>query len=309
MMGMNEALARLLERAAVKGTVLRDEPMARHTSFRVGGPADVLVLPGSAEELAAALRICREEGAPARVIGAGTNLIVADAGVRGAVIALGEGFSAVTRDGLSIEAEAGAKLARVSQEALAAGLTGLEFAAGIPGTVGGGAVMNAGAYGGEIAGCLEWADILGRDGSVARLSNAEMGFGYRTSLPLREGGVVLRARFTLRPGDVEEIGAAMREFNRRRRVKQPLEYPSAGSTFKRPEGHFAGALIEQAGCKGLAVGGAQVSEKHAGFIVNTGGATAADILALIGEVRRRVFEQSGVRLEREVRLLGAEEDA
>ena len=307
---MNESLPGRLEAIAKAGTIMRGESMAKHTSFRVGGPADVLFLPGSSDEVAAALRICREEGAPVYVIGAGTNLIVADEGVRGVVIALGDGFSAVTRDGTHILAEAGAKLSRVSQEALAGGLTGLEFAAGIPGSVGGGAAMNAGAYGGEISHCLEWVDILLEDGSVERLGNADMGFDYRTSLPLREGGIVLRARFALEPGDAAEIGAAMREYNRRRREKQPLEYPSAGSTFKRPKGLFAGALIEEAGCKGLTVGGAQVSEKHAGFIINRGGATAADILALIAEVRRRVYERSGVLLEREVRLLGmAEEDA
>lgn len=303
---MNEDLARRLERIAVKGTVLRGEPMDRHTSMRVGGPADVLFLPACTEELASALDACRAAGENVYVIGAGTNLIVPDAGVRGVVIALGEACAQVAREGGALIAAAGAKLARVAQEALAAGLTGLEFAAGIPGTVGGGVAMNAGAYGGEISQSLEWADLLLPDGRRARLTNAEMGFGYRTSLPLREGAVVLRTRFALRGGDPEAIGATMKELNRRRREKQPLEYPSAGSTFKRPAGRFAGALIEEASCKGLRVGGACVSEKHAGFIVNLGGATAADVLRLIAEVQRRVYEHSGVRLEREVRVLGAE---
>ena len=214
----------------------------------------------------------------AYVIGNGSNLLVRDGGIRGLVIALGEGMAAIARVGNVITAWAGASLARVSAYAQASGLSGLEFASGIPGTLGGGCAMNAGAYGGQLSDVLIDAEVL-LDGEERTLTRDEMQMGYRTSLPLREGGVVLSARFALTPDDPEAIAARMRELNARRRDKQPLNYPSAGSTFKRPEGHFAGALIEQAGLKGRRVGGAQVSEKHAGFIVNTGGATAADILA------------------------------
>lgn len=293
-------------RAIAPERVLTNEPMDRHTSFRAGGPADVFFMPASAHELAAAIEIGKNEGLPAYVVGAGTNLVVPSAGVRGLVIALGDHFSNIEREGNVIRAQAGAKLSRIAQEALGAGLTGLEFAAGIPGTMGGGAAMNAGAYGGQLSDCITTVQAL-IDGRIETVTAAEMEFGYRTSMPLKKGSVVLWAEMTLQAGDKTAIGETMRELNRRRREKQPLELPSAGSTFKRPEGYFAGALIEQAGLKGLSVGGAQVSEKHAGFIVNKGGATGDDILNLIALVQKKVFEHSGVRLEREVRVLGGED--
>jgi len=283
--------------------ILENEPMSRHTTFRVGGPADVMFLPESGEQLAAALAAARALGVPAVVIGNGSNLVVRDGGIRGLVIALGEGMAAIVRTGNTITAWAGASLARVAAYAQASGLSGLEFASGIPGTLGGGCAMNAGAYGGQLSDVLIDAQVL-MDGGMRTLTNADLQLGYRTSLPLREGGVVVSARFGLTPGDPEEIAARMRELNARRRDKQPLNLPSAGSVFKRPEGHFAGALIEQAGLKGRTVGGAQVSEKHAGFIVNIGGATAADILSLIGIVQDEVEARSGIRLETEVRVLG-----
>ena len=286
--------------------ILVNEPMSRHTTFRVGGPADVLFLPESGGDVARALAAAKALGVEAYVIGNGSNLIVRDGGVRGLVIGLGEGMSAVSREGNVVAAQAGATLARVSAFAQGEGLSGLEFASGIPGTLGGGCAMNAGAYGGQLSDCLIDATVL-VNGEEQTWTAQDMAMGYRTSRPLREGGVVLSARFRLTPDDPQAILARMKELNARRRDKQPLNYPSAGSTFKRPEGHFAGALIEGAGLKGRRVGGAQVSEKHAGFIVNTGGATAADILALIRVVQDAVRAKDGVELETEVRIIG--EDA
>ena len=286
--------------------ILVNEPMSRHTTFRVGGPADVLFLPESGGDVARALAAAKALGVEAYVIGNGSNLIVRDGGVRGLVIGLGDGMSAVSREGNVVAAQAGATLARVSAFAQGEGLSGLEFASGIPGTLGGGCAMNAGAYGGQLSDCLIDATVL-VNGEEQTWTVQDMAMGYRTSRPLREGGVVLSARFRLTPDDPQAILARMKELNARRRDKQPLNYPSAGSTFKRPKGHFAGALIEGAGLKGRRVGGAQVSEKHAGFIVNAGGATAADILALIRVVQDAVRAKDGVALETEVRIIG--EDA
>ena len=297
-----EELARLLE-ARCAGRVLRDEPMAGHTTFRVGGPADLLFLPASEEELAFALSEAGRLGVPAFVMGNGSNLIVRDGGIRGLVAVLGDQFSAVEADGTRVVAQAGATLARVAAFALARSLGGFEFASGIPGTIGGGAAMNAGAYGGQISDVFCAARVL-KDGECRIYGPAEMEMRYRSTRPLREGSVVLSVTLALRPGDAEEIRRTMNDLNGRRREKQPLEFPSAGSTFKRPEGHFAGALIEQAGLKGARVGGAMVSEKHAGFLINAGGATARDILQLIDLVRARVLEKSGVALEPEVRIMG-----
>ena len=283
--------------------VLVNEPMARHTTFRVGGPADALFLPEGEDQLIAALSAAREAGVDAFVIGNGSNLIVRDGGVRGLVIAIGEGMSDIRREGDTVIAQAGASLARVAGFAQGEGLSGLEFASGIPGTLGGGCAMNAGAYGGQLSDVLIDARVLLAD-RIVTLDRGGMEMGYRTSLPLRTGGIVLSARFALTPDDPAAILERMKDLNARRRDKQPLNLPSAGSTFKRPEGHFAGALIEQAGLKGRSVGGAQVSEKHAGFIVNTGGTTAADVLALIRLVQDEVQARSGIRLETEVRVLG-----
>lgn len=303
---MVENIVRAL-RAFAPERVLTNEPMDRHISFRAGGPADVFFMPASAQELVSALEAGKNENVPTYIIGAGSNLVVPSAGVRGLVIALGENFSGIEREGNVIWAQAGARLSRIAQEAMNAGLTGLEFASGIPGSIGGGATMNAGAYGGELAQCITRAEVL-VDGKIETISAAEMEFGYRTSMMLKKGAVVLRAEMTLAPDEKELIAERMRDLNARRRDKQPLEFPSAGSTFKRPEGYFAGALIEGAQLKGVSVGGAQVSEKHAGFIINKGGATGDDILNLIALVQKRVFENSGVRLEREVRVLGEWED-
>ena len=286
-----------------QGCVLMNEPMCRHTTFRVGGPADVMFFPQSAEELQRAMALARAQGADVLVIGNGSNLVVRDGGVRGLVIVLGEHMARIGVEGACLRAQAGAMLARVSAAAQEAGLSGLEFASGIPGTLGGGCAMNAGAYGGQLSDVLSCATVL-LDGEVRTLSRDEMQMSYRSTLPLRTGGIVLEAAFELHADDPAEIMARMKDLNARRRDKQPLNLPSAGSTFKRPEGHFAGALIEGCGLKGARVGGAQVSEKHAGFIVNTGGATASDILGLIALVQRRVLAETGVALETEVRIVG-----
>ena len=290
-------------RALAPERVLESGPMSRHTTFRVGGPAELMFLPASAGELTAALDAARSAGAPVHLVGNGSNLIVRDGGLRGLTIVMGEPFSSVRVVGSRVIAQAGAPLARVAAVAHEAGLTGLEFASGIPGTLGGGCAMNAGAYGGQLSDVIESALVL-LDGTARMLGRDELEMGYRSTRVLREGGIVLEARFALAPDDPAEIAARMRELNARRREKQPLNLPSAGSTFKRPEGHFAGALIEGCGLKGARVGGAQVSEKHAGFIVNAGGATAADILALMARVRETVLRETGVELEPEVRIIG-----
>ncbi len=268
-----------------------NEPLRAHTTFQIGGPAEELAAPESEEELLALLA-----RAPALVLGAGSNLLVRDAGVAGLTVLLGKDFARIEIEGETIFAQAGARLSHLAQQAMRAGLAGLEFAAGIPGSVGGAVAMNAGAYGGQISDVLEEARVA-VDGKIVVFPREAMEFGYRTSLPLAQKLVVAGARFRLHRDDPAAIAARMADFAQRRREKQPLSLPSAGSVFKRPEGHFAGALIEGAGLKGLRVGGAQVSEKHAGFIVNTGGATAADVLALVETIRARVREKYGVELE------------
>lgn len=265
----------------------------------------MMFFPAMEQQIALAIRLALDYHIPYTVIGNGSNLIVRDGGVIGLVIALGERFSHISIENNVLTAEAGATLSKVATEAQRAGLSGLEFASGIPGTLGGGCAMNAGAYGGQLSDALIDARVL-IDGEIRTLMRDEMQMGYRTTLPLREGGIVLSARFRLQSGDPNAISERMRELNARRREKQPLNFPSAGSVFKRPEGYFAGALIEQAGLKGAQIGGAQVSEKHAGFIVNVGNATAGDVLTLIERVQKTVFEHSGVHLETEVRVIGEE---
>ena len=303
---MIDALLERLHTLATDEQILVNEPMAKHTTMRVGGPADVLFLPDSIEEVAKALAWAGELGVPALLMGNGSNLIVRDGGVRGLVISLGERFSRIRVQGEELTAQAGASLKRVAAAAQEAGLSGLEFAAGIPGTLGGGVAMNAGAYGGQVSDVLVDAQVL-LDGEAATLTRAEMEMGYRSTVPLKRGLPVLSARFRLTLDDPEAIAERARRFNALRREKQPLSFPSAGSVFKRPVGQFAGALIEAAGLKGLTVGGAQVSEKHAGFIINLGGATATDVLKLIAEVQRRVQAHAGVWLETEVRIVGTDE--
>ena len=287
------------------GQVRTSEPMRLHTTFRVGGPADIFYLPRTEEELSGAVQAARRESVPVTVVGNGSNLLVRDGGIRGLVICLGENFTGIRVEGTLLTARAGDLLSCAARAALNAGLTGLEFVGGIPGSVGGGMAMNAGAYGGQLSDVAESLRVMDmRTGEVSEMSASQMSYGYRTSAALTKGDIVTVARLRLKPGDPAEIRARMDDLNQRRRDKQPLAQPSAGSTFKRPEGYFAGALIEGAGLKGTSVGGAMVSPKHAGFIVNTGDATAADILGLIALVQARVYEKDGVTLEPEVRILG-----
>ena len=300
-------LADTLRAATSIAQVLEHEPMARHTTMRVGGPAEILFSPAGEGELLFAVREAKRAGAPFRIIGNGSNLLVLDGGLPGLTIRLGEAFSKISVDGNQIRAQAGALLSRVAAAARDASLTGLEFASGIPGSAGGGMAMNAGAYGGQLSDVFEGCRALDPEtGIISALGPAEMALGYRESAALSRGLIVTEAAFRLTAGDRSAIQAKMDDLSARRREKQPLNLPSAGSTFKRPEGHFAGALIEQAGLTGLRVGGACVSEKHAGFVVNDRNATARDVLDLIRLVQARVLEHSGVRLETEVRILGKE---
>lgn len=283
--------------------VLINEPMSRHTTFQVGGPADYYLIPRE-EQIVSVTRLCREEQITLTVIGNGSNLLVGDKGIRGAVLEVGPRDAQVYAEGDMVYAQAGVSLARVAQEAARASLSGLEFASGIPGTVGGAVVMNAGAYGGEMKDVVKWARILDRDGEIHRLETEELALSYRHSVVPDMGGIVLYAAFLLKPGDETLIRARMELLGNQRVQKQPLEYPSAGSTFKRPEGYFAGKLIMDSGLAGYRVGGAQVSEKHCGFVINAGGATAADILQLITDVQDTVQKKFGVRLEPEVKMIG-----
>lgn len=282
------------------------EPLAEHTTFRIGGPAQWLVTPRSEDEVAGVVSTCEAAGIPWRVLGLGSNVLAPDEGLDGVTLLLADNFAAVeVLPGALVRAAAGATNAEVAAAARDAGLAGYEFASGIPGTIGGAAIMNAGAYEGQFSDvAVEVRCLVPSEGSwrVVNIPAVEAAWGYRTSRMMREGWVVLGAMLQLRPDSPAAIAARMEDLRERRESKQPLEMPSAGSTFKRPEGHFAGALIQEAGCQGLRVGGAQVSTKHAGFVVNVGDATAADVLALIAEVQRRVHETTGVQLEPEVRL-------
>lgn len=284
--------------------VYRNEPMKKHTTFRIGGPADYYLCPHSAKEIQKAVEICREEKIPYFILGNGSNLLVSDQGYRGAVIQLWKNVSDIRVEGCLIYAKAGASLAKIASEALEEGLTGMEFAAGIPGTLGGAVVMNAGAYGGEMKDILREVLVMDEQGKIFTLEKKELKLGYRTSAVKEKGYIVLAAVLELQPGDPEEIRGRMEELRQKRAEKQPLDMPSAGSTFKRPEGQFAGKLIMDAGLRGFSVGGAQVSEKHCGFVVNTGNATAGDVLTLIREIQKRVREKFGVELETEVKFLG-----
>ena len=288
----------------LEGTLLLGEPLAPYTTFRVGGAAEALFLPQNGEAIREAIAIAKEEGIPVWIMGNGSNLLISDKGLEGLVIRIGKEMSNVRVMGTELFATAGTTLAKIANEALLASLTGLEFASGIPGTLGGGVTMNAGAYGGELKDVLKSVTYLTCRGEIITLPKEELALGYRTSRFQTDGGVVLSAVLELKKGDKEEIRAKMQDLNSRRKDKQPLEYPSAGSTFRRPEGYFAGQLIEEAGLKGFSAGGAQVSEKHAGFIINKQNATASDIYALIHAVQDKVKETSGVTLQPEVKIWG-----
>lgn len=297
-----------LERIVGHDGVRVNEPMKNHTTFRIGGPADLFVTPHSEKELSDVLSFVRKEQIPYFIMGNGSNLLVSDEGFRGAVICLAPAMTDICVSGCKISALAGARLAAIASKAQQASLTGLEFAAGIPGTLGGACVMNAGAYGGEMKQVLTRVRCLDTDGRIKTYLPEQMELGYRSSAFMRDGLTVVSAEMTLQPGNKEEISARMADLRQRRQDKQPLDYPSAGSTFKRPEGYFAGKLIMDAGLRGFTVGGAQVSEKHCGFVINKGNATADDVRELIAEVRSRVKERFGVELQPEVRFLGFREE-
>ena len=281
-----------------------NEPMKNHTTFRAGGCADYLVEPKSVDAVREIVRLCCQENMPYYVVGNGSNLLVSDKGYHGVILHLYKNMSDFEISGNHLKAKAGALLVRVAKMAAKEGLSGLEFASGIPGTIGGAMVMNAGAYGGEIKDVVTKVRVLLPDGTIRDYTGEEMAFGYRKSRVIEEQGIVLEAELELKADDPEAIAARMEALKEKRVSKQPLEYASAGSTFKRPEGYFAGKLIEDAGLRGFRVGDAQVSEKHCGFVINRGNATASEIMELIQEVQKRVYEQSGVRLEPEVKLLG-----
>ena len=284
-----------------------NEPMMKHTSFRAGGAARWFAVPETAEELKAVLAACKKADTPWYVIGNGSNLLVSDKGFPGVIISTDK-FDRLEVNGTEITVGAGVMLSKLANTAYKAGLTGLEFAAGIPGTVGGACVMNAGAYGSEMINVLKSVTVLTPEGTVETLPAEKLELGYRTSVIPKKGYLVLEAVMSLTEGNMEESKALMDDLAFRRKDKQPLEFPSAGSTFKRPAGHFAGKLIEDCGLKGFTVGGAQVSEKHAGFVINKGGATASDIYNLCKEVEKRVKAEFGVSLEMEVKLLGEFEE-
>lgn len=284
--------------------ILPEEPMCRHTTFRVGGPAQCLVRISSMEQLKRIVPYLRQIEVPFFILGNGSNLLVGDKGYSGIILQISDRMNEVTVEDDRIRVQAGALLSQVSKAALEHGLTGLEFASGIPGTIGGGVVMNAGAYGGEMKQVVERVTVMDKQGETLELLAEDMEFGYRTSVIKNRPFIVLEVCLKLCRGDKEEISLKMEELARRRREKQPLEFASAGSTFKRPDGYFAGKLIMDAGLRGYSIGGARVAEKHCGFVVNTGKATAADVAEVIQEVRDRVKDKFGVTLEPEVIFLG-----
>ncbi|RDY25948.1 UDP-N-acetylmuramate dehydrogenase [Romboutsia weinsteinii] len=281
-----------------------DEPMKKHISFKVGGPADILVTPRTEEQLKAVLNLIKEKNTPYLIIGNGSNLLIKDGGIRGIVIELSNNFNSFKIEGNKVEVQAGALLSIVGKAVLKEELKGFEFAAGIPGTLGGALAMNAGAYGGEMKDIVKSVRLMDTDGNIFTLTNEEMEFAYRKSIISREDYIILSAEIELEKGNYDEIKATMADFTQRRVTKQPLSLPSAGSTFKRPAGYFAGKLIEDSGLRGLTLRGAQVSEKHCGFVVNLGGANAKDLLDLMYVVKSTVNAKFGVMLEEEVKILG-----
>ena len=297
-----ETLIKELEQKNI--TLLKQEPMKKHTSFSIGGNADIYISPKSSEEIQSILFLAKKYDVPVTVMGNGSNLLVSDKGIRGIVIQIGEDMSTILVKGEKITAQAGVLLKTIGEKALQSSLEGFAFAAGIPGSLGGAVCMNAGAYGGEIKDILVEAEVLTEDLQIKKLSTQQLQFSYRHSIIPEKGYIVLSATFLLKKGNQKEIAQKMTELAQQRREKQPLNFPSAGSIFKRPQGYFAGKLITDAGLKGYSIGDAQVSQKHGGFIVNKGNATCADVLALIEHCQKTVFEKFGVMLETEVKMIG-----
>lgn len=284
--------------------IIENEPMNKRTTFRIGGAAQIFTEPESSDEICNVIKLCRNKNVPYIIIGNGSNLLVGDNGIDGVVIHIGNKFANVTVDGNTITAQSGILLSRLANTAKQNSLTGIEFASGIPGTLGGAIFMNAGAYGGEMKDIVQSVTYADENGDIRTVSGKDADFGYRHSIFSDKKYAVLECTIKLERGDINQISELMKDYTKRRNDKQPIDMPSAGSTFKRPEGHFAGQLIENAGLKGISVGGAQVSEKHAGFIVNKGRATSSDVVNLIELVKNKVFENSGVMLEPEVKIIG-----
>ncbi len=305
-LNMNEAFYQKLKTILDDKQILIEEPLAKHTTFEIGGPAQFLILPENVSQVAQTVKLCREENMPYYIMGNGSNLLVSDKGYRGTIIKLGRTFGEISIDEEqgTVRAQAGVLLSRLAGEIAEHSLTGFEFAAGIPGTLGGAVTMNAGAYDGEIKYTILEAAVLDLEGNILRLNKEELKMGYRTTVIQEKHYIVLEAAFGFKPGNKEEILNKINELNGRRREKQPLEYPSAGSTFKRPAGYYAGKLIMDSGLRGYQVGNAQISEKHCGFVINKGGATAVDVKTLISDVIRIVNNKFGVVLEPEVKFLG-----
>lgn len=288
----------------ISDSVIFNAQMHEYTTFKIGGEADALISPQSAEQICEIIHTCKTHNTPFTVIGNGSNLLVSDSGIRGVTLIIGDEMSQASVDNSTIFAQSGIRLSKLANIAAQHGLSGLEFASGIPGTLGGAIYMNAGAYCGEMKDVVVTTDYLTPDGDIRSVTGAEHLFGYRTSVFSQNDYIVLSSNMLLTPADTSAIKEKMSDLNARRRNKQPLNMPSAGSTFKRPQGHFAGALIEQCGLKGYSIGGAQVSEKHAGFLVNTGSATAQDVLDLIGYVRETVYQRFDITLECEIKMIG-----
>jgi len=301
---MNQEIYTRLCQLAGQEQVQQAERMDRHTTFRIGGPADYFVAPKDVETVKKVAGYCREEQIPFYILGNGSNLLVGDGGYRGVIIQVYKNLNEIRVEKTWVRAQAGAMLSVIAKQALAHSLDGFTFASGIPGTLGGAVVMNAGAYGGEMKDVVKEVTVLTPEGEILTIPGSEMRFGYRTSIVTEQHYIVVEAVLELQPGEQETIRQRMEELREKRTTRQPLDLPSAGSTFKRPEGYFAGKLIMDAGLQGFTVGGAQVSEKHCGFVVNRGGATAADVRELMRQVRERVHQQFGVSLEPEVKMLG-----
>jgi UDP-N-acetylmuramate dehydrogenase len=299
-----ESVYQQLQRYMPAEALRLDEPMKGHTSFKIGGSADIMVLPSKVEDIIVTVEICRQNNCPFFIMGNGTNLLVKDGGYRGVIIKTSANMNGFSIDGENVTGQAGILLSNLSNHIAAEGLEGFEFASGIPGSLGGAVTMNAGAYDGEMKDVVEWAKVVTPDGDIKIYSNDRLEFGYRSSIVQKEDLIVLECCLKLCKGDKGRIEEKIREYTRLRRAKQPLQYPSAGSTFKRPEGYYAGKLIEEAGLRGKRIGGAQVSEQHCGFIINVDNATAADVIALINHIKEQVMARFGVELQPEVKIIG-----
>lgn len=302
---MNKRVLEAIKEVIHSDNIYTNEPMCKHTTFKIGGNADIYVKPQNTTELSKIIKICNLEKEDYFILGNGSNLLVADDGYRGVVIQMYNNYNNIEIKEHSIVAEAGALMSKIANVACENELTGLEFSAGIPGTIGGGAMMNAGAYGGELKDVITKVEAVSKEGELYTLDKADLEFGYRTSIFEKNNSIVTKVTIELNKGIKAEIKAKMDELSRARISKQPLEYPSAGSTFKRPEGYFAGKLIMDAGLRGKQIGGAKVSDKHCGFIINAGGATAKDVMDLIDFIIQKVYADFGVRLETEVKKLGS----